>query len=1074
MPKRVSSSGSELFIVDNSDQDWKVMRYLHDWCELSKQIDIATGYFEVGALLGLRDKWQQVGKIRILMGDEVSKRTKRAFEEGLRNVTGRLDASLETEKEKNDFLAGVPAIVKGIRSGQIECRVYRKDKFHAKAYITRAKMDVVGSFALVGSSNFTYPGLTENIELNVQITGGPVTVLQEWYDEHWEAAEDVTPEVLRVIERHIQDFTPFDVYAKSLQEFFRGHEMTADEWELTEPESGGSHMYRVLDQYQKEGYHNLLKIARNHGGAFLCDGVGLGKTYIGLMLIERLIRDRQRVMLIVPKAAREAVWKPAIDQYLRHLYGDFSNLAVFSHTDLQRGGDFLDRFDRMKEMADAVIIDEAHHFRNPGTKGEMMLDFSEPAGSGRIRGEGRVRPSRYRLLYDLIEGTHGVKQVYMLTATPINNKLADFRHMTELFSRDKDDYFEAIGIHSLRGHFLKMERALKKLTESGVGQGRDANIDTDLSEAEELLRGDDLFHTLVVQRSRAYVKQSQIQHGIAVTSFPEREPPKVADYSVKKTYGRLLEMVEKAFHKDKPLFSLAIYYPLGYYQGADATIDPFEENRQKQVIGLIRVQFLKRFESSARSFERSCERLLIKLLAFVTRHAKSDAEKRRLDRWKRQNAERIGYVHRHQLELWGDDEADETMEDLVTEEMLGADEPLDPNEYRVDEMLDETYLDLDQVVRFLEELGKCEPKHDDKLKALLKLFKADPLMKGQKVLLFTEFADTAKYLAEQLAEKGIEGVDQIDSSTKRSRMEIIRAFAPYYNGSSSAGLKEHGLPETRILISTDVLSEGLNLQDATRLINYDIHWNPVRLMQRIGRVDRRMNPEVEARLVADHPEQKKLRGKIAYWNFLPPDELDGLLSLYGRVAHKTLRISRTFGIEGKKLLRPDDDFDALKEFNSEYEGTTTPVERMHLEYQKLLQDHPGLEERLNGLPLRVFSGKAHPSPGTRAVFFCYALPARPTHIKDMNTGDLALWTEEAGSTKWYLYNLETQKIADDAGEIVDLIRSTPDTERHCEIEKPTLAEIRAKVEKHITNTYLRQVQAPIGVKAIMKTWMELS
>ena len=123
-----------------------------------------------------------------------------------------------------------------------------------------------------------------------------------------------------------------------------------------------------------------------------------------------------------------------------------------------------------------------------------------------------------------------------------------------------------------------------------------------------------------------------------------------------------------------------------------------------------------------------------------------------------------------------------------------------------------------------------------------------------------------------------------------------------------------------MLISTDVLSEGLNLQDATRMINYDLHWNPVRLMQRIGRVDRRLNPDVEARLVANHPEQKELRGKVVYWNFLPPGELDDLLRLYGKVAHKTLRISKTFGIEGQKLLTPEDEYEALKNFNHKYEA----------------------------------------------------------------------------------------------------------------------------------------------------------
>jgi superfamily II DNA/RNA helicase len=204
---------------------------------------------------------------------------------------------------------------------------------------------------------------------------------------------------------------------------------------------------------------------------------------------------------------------------------------------------------------------------------------------------------------------------------------------------------------------------------------------------------------------------------------------------------------------------------------------------------------------------------------------------------------------------------------------------------------------------------------------------------GQKVLIFTEFPDTARYLRNELERTGIDGVAEVDSATKANRADIIQRFSPYYNGTSSAALAEAGRQEIRVLISTDVLSEGLNLQDASRMINYDIHWNPVRLMQRIGRVDRRMNPEVEKRLVADHPELASSRGKVSFWNFLPPDELNKILSLYTRVTQKTLLISKTLGIEGKKLLTPEDDYEALKEFNHAYEGTKTAIQDMHLEYQ---------------------------------------------------------------------------------------------------------------------------------------------
>jgi hypothetical protein len=668
-------------------------------------------------------------------------------------------------------------------------------------------------------------------------------------------------------------------------------------------------------------------------------------------------------------------------------------------------------------------------------------------------------------LFDACEG----KAVFFLTATPVNNSLLDLQHMIELFSRRQADYFKAapLGIHSLPGHFRKMERALESVVAGGNGDG----VVINQKEAEDLLRNDNLFRSLVVQRSRGYVKASQLQFGGNQAIFPIRESPKLAEYSVKKTYGKLLTMINEAFSKTKPLFSLAIYYPLAYYKGSEP-VEAFDENRQKQVVGLIKVQFLKRFESSAFAFEQSCINLLYKLLAFVTKHSTAKAEIKRLERWKAQNEEMLTYVQIGQAALHGEEAVEE--EDLITDEMLDVVEDLKRDDYAVEEILQESYLDLDQIAKFLEELRKFKPSQDDKLRALIKLLKTDPVLKKHKVLIFSEFMATARYLKRQLEEAGISGVDEVDSEDKRDRGDVIDRFSPYYNDSSTAELQAADLEESRVLISTDVLSEGLNLQDATRLINYDLHWNPVRLMQRIGRVDRRMNPEVEQRLVADHPDQKEIRGTVAYWNFLPPDELETLLSLYGKVSHKTLRISKTFGIEGKRLLRPEDDYDALKDFNQSYEGSTSKLEEMHLEFQKLLQENPELESRLNALPGRVFSGKAHPKEGTRAVFFCYALPAPPVQAGEAKQQTAEEWTEAAGLTRWYLEDISTGKTLEEPSEILEFIRCLPATPRRQAIEPKTLTEIRPKIEKHIKNTYLRQVVAPIGVKARLKAWMELS
>ncbi|MBV9470507.1 MAG: SWF/SNF helicase family protein, partial [Abitibacteriaceae bacterium] len=660
--------------------------------------------------------------------------------------------------------------------------------------------------------------------------------------------------------------------------------------------------------------------------------------------------------------------------------------------------------------------------------------------------------------------------------TPINNSLRDFQHMIELFSRNQGNYFAPqLGIHSLPTYFSEMEKKLdREVRGLTPAMQMEMPLEVNEVEAESVLRDEKIFRSLVVQRSRTYARESQQKEAAArgetgdkLKIFPDREAPKVAEYSIKKTYGKLLQMVEAAFNKDKPLFALAIYYPLAYAKDEEKArlmaADRRVENQQQQVVGLIRTNFLKRFESSTCAFGVSCSRLLLKLLTWVEAYVQEEGEVRWLEKWKARNADVMAYVQEVVPTAFEneEDDADADLED-------DAADLLSREAYRISEILLDCFSDLDQIAEFLKELRKFKPQHDDKLRKLFELLKKD--LKDRKVLIFTQFSDTAKYLQQQLEEAGFAAVDEVDSSDKRDRGEVIRRFAPYYNGSSSPELQADGLAETQILISTDVLSEGLNLQDATRLINYDLHWNPVRLMQRIGRVDRRMNPDIEARIVADNPRLFAERGDnnvVAYWNFLPPEELNELLTLYKRVTHKTLRISKTFGIEGKKLLRPEDDFDALRDFTHALEGDKSPMEDLALAWQGLETADPALPAHLDALPGRLFSGKAHPQPGSRAVFFCYVLP-----VKDHN-GD---WTYEGGPVMWLLFDLSREKILDAPDAIAEFIRCTPDTPRRVTGEKETLSEVRLRIEKYLKNTIIKSLNIPMGQlnKPLLKCWMELA
>jgi len=1070
----------ELFIIDNSDEEWKALKYLREWCQISKSIDIATGFFEIGALLALDGEWQKVEKFRILMGFQTTMRTHQAIRKAREALLADLNKSTEEEKKTNDFLAGLPAIVEALKIGKIEVRVLEEPKFHAKAYITHGKLDVVGSAALVGSSNFTYPGLTQNIELNLRITT-EVQQLQQWYEKYWELGKPATGDVLSILEKQVVEYPPYDVYLKALEQFFLGHEPTATEWE-----KGSSKLYPQLARYQQDGYHNLLRIAAEHRGAFLCDGVGLGKTFIGMMLIERLHEvERKNIALFVPKAAREAVWERSLRQYIPHIYGAFCKLEIFNHTDLNRENDEIKRrLESVRERADVILIDEAHHFRNKG----IQAADTAPTRQGQIRGRGKRKRSRYRILADICQN----KSVFLLTATPINNRISDFMHMAQLFAGQLDDsYFRRIGIHSLRGHFNALERQIDKAVAAS-----EAGDDAKGSNAENLLKHDEIFKHLVVQRSRKYVKHSlKISEEATSVEFPEKEQPKVANYHLSKGYRKLLQHIDEAFKKSGvPIFNLAAYEPLEYYIGDPVEIEEytFDRERQKQLVILIRTQFLKRFESSVRAFEGSCATLLFKLYTFWKKQAKQESDKKRLAAWEKKHepliraaVERMTQKHRRGkkgtpslpgIEPEPDDEAsleEDAPEDLIEPEFLEEIEELDPEKFDVPKILKLNEQDLDEAVFLWTEAEKYRKEKDDKLHALITLLNTDTSLKNHKVLIFSEFTDTARYVCEELQKAGIRGVEQVDGTSGKNKETVVERFSPYYNRLTSAELKERGQSEIRVLISTDVLAEGLNLQDCTRLINYDIHWNPVRLMQRIGRVDRRLDPIIEERIKADHPKEKAVRGTAAYWNFLPPDDLETILGLYRRVSHKTLKISKTQGIEGRKLLTEADEFEALRDFNEKYEGQETFEETMRLKLMESLKTDASLEGRLKDLPGRLFSGKDNISPDAKSVFFCFRLPEELR--AEEKPGSEPVWSIQEGITKWYLMSLSDGKIIEDIEEVHRNISCQPDTPVRKTCRPETLSECRAKMEIHIKNTYLKQVQAPMNCpKPELACWMELT
>lgn len=1008
----------------------------------ARALDIATGFFEIGSFLDLDGHWQNVPHIRLLMGDEVTRKTKVELVEALR---ARERNGIERVKTVDDWsaLRGLLAFNAALVEGRIQAKVYTKAKFHAKAL--HFKTNGFVNHGLIGSSNFTHPGLTQNLELNLLTHDqSQLEKLQEWYDEIWGEAEDITEDLLCILEPHVRAYSPFEVYLKGLHDYFAGREKSQDAWEAEE-----SVIYAKLSQYQRDGYHRALQIAEESGGALVCDGVGLGKTFIGLMVLERCLRDNKRILLIVPKSAEKSVWLKNINEYLKPKYPRLLRelLDIRRHTDFGREGTINeDDLAYFAEYKDVILIDEAHHFRNPNS-------------------------NRGKLLKQLAKN----KQFYFLTATPINNSLDDLYHLINYFALDRRDHFARIGIQDLRRYFLDAERRIEE--ELGLAQLGGL---FDGNEFDDFLRTDALLKTVLIQRSRKYVKESEALTENAPV-FPVRQLPRVVEYSLRSVYESLYTELKDAFDKNNPFLSLAVYNTSAY----DRTPEKRQVQQQKQVIGLIRTLLLKRLESSFKAFEASVEDLLVKMVQFVKKWSPE-----RYDAWDSTNRRWWSIVQNHveeRLEKEGIEEDDNLPDDDLS--------LFDPREHDMDALLRDVEEDMRFLTDFLSKIYRRfyvhgregveeDPAKDDKLQQLLKTLKEEPLLKGRKVLIFTEFKDTARYLARQLKDAGLKNVEQIDSGRNvDNREDIIKRFAPHYNcrfdkdnlfDSEFERAKKNPID---ILISTDVLSEGLNLQDASLMMNYDLHWNPVRLMQRIGRVDRRLNSDIEK--VLQRPAD--LDGKVYFWNFLPPDELEDLLRLKKRVSGKIVRINKTLGIEGA-LLSPDDPEMSLKEFNEKYEGQDSIEELMHLEQQRLSQAHPELWEMVQSAPDRLFSGKRagdgfepmvdregvvkenFKSHKVQGLFLAYRMPSVQEGIQ--------------GPVKWYFVDAQDGRIHEgDTDSALQYawaaIRCVSATERFSQAAPDSLTAARKKVESHIKNTYLRAVQAPIGANPILLEWMEV-
>ena len=748
-----------------------------------------------------------------------------------------------------------------VRRRRVSIRTIGKSNFlHGKMHLLE---NSCGGAAVVGSSNFTKRGLGcdegANVEINLSVPDSAIRAeLRAWFDELWtnkDLTRDVKKEVLAALNRIGKEHSPELVYYKTLYQLFLEEidARKARDRNIEETQLEDTLIWKQLYNFQRDGAKSVITRLQKHNGCILADSVGLGKTYTALAVIKYFELKNERVLVLCPKKLREN-WS-LYPVYYSHTDNPFERdrfgYTLLSHTDLSRSrgksGD-TDLANFNWRNFDMVVIDESHNFRND----------SKPKRDE----EGTIRHSRYsRLLEEVIkEGTQ--TKVLMLSATPVNTSLIDLRNQIYLMTEGRQDVFrESLGIGNIDVMLKQAQREFKSWEKTTAQTGR-----KDKSKLLEQLGADffGLLGGISIARSRRQIETFYADEMDRIGEFPIQRRPENhhprTDLTGRLSYKGLAEQIEE--------FALSVYRPSRYVTSEEAkrrladekrTLRFNQEDRERFLIGMIRTNFLKRLESSAHSLSETLGRTVRKIDDLVAK----------IDSFLKTRA-----AVSSQADILPDDDDDDE-EFLVNR----ARNPyhlreLDLPRWRADLLTDKETLDAAwQKVRTI------SPDRDGKLRKIKEHVRSrvnrptkdKDGRHNRKILVFTTFKDTAVYLYDNLQSSAKElGLNMALVAGDMTRTEfgddnfnaILNNFAP------RARRRAGGVNgEIDLLIATDCISEGQNLQDCDTVLNYDIHWNPIRIIQRFGRIDR----------IGSRSNAVKM---INYW---PTDDMEVYLRLQSRV-----------------------------------------------------------------------------------------------------------------------------------------------------------------------------------------------
>ena len=946
--------------------------FLKEKVQQKSTLSIVSAYFTIYAFEALKSQLMEIEELQFLFGeprfvrsldpDKTDKKSFKIEDEGL-----QLQNRLEQKRVAKECAKWMRSKVQ-IRS------VKQTNLLHGKMYhIAHNGVED----AIMGSSNFTVRGLGlgdsgNNIELNLEVDSNrDRRDLKAWFDELWNdesLVEDVKDEVLQYLEQLYQNHAPQFIYYKTLFHIFEKFLAEQDASGLLTEKSQlvDTEIWKTLFEFQKDGVKGAINKIRTHSGCIIADSVGLGKTFEALAVIKYFELLNYRVLVLCPKKLREnwTVYQAQNNSELNPFVKDRFSYTVLSHTDLSREAGFSGDINLGTinwGNYDLVVIDESHNFRNN-------------AGSRRDEEGNIVRKSRYeRLLEDIIKS--GIKtKVLLLSATPVNNDLKDLRNQLYFLTEGRDDAFrESIGVASLKETLATAQRTFTNWAKQHK-ERKTSDLLEKLSSAFFKLLDE-----LTIARSRKHIQRYYKDTIAELGGFPEREKPIpiYPDIDLKGRFPSYDKINDEISEYQLSLFNPAKYVLPQYQHLYDKGRSVFSQgDREHFLIGMMKVNFLKRLESSVSAFAITMDKTIEKIEE-LQKQIKQFQSLRERD-------QKIVAATPILVEELDDEELRDAMQ-------VGQKLVYQMSHLNVEAWLKDLDRDKDQLVGLYNSASAITVDRDAKLAELKKLIaqKAhNPSIDktgqpNRKVLVFTAFADTATYLYDALKDWArtelkihialVTG-DASRNKTTFGKSEFNQILTNFSTVSKKRS-KMSSMPqedEIDLLIATDCISEGQNLQDCDYLVNYDIHWNPVRLIQRFGRIDR----------------IGSINSSVQMVNFWPTDDLNKYINLKNRVEARMALVDIAATQEDnllaavediiqddlkyrdKQLLRLKDEVLDLEDFAESISLTEFTLDDFRIELSKYIESNRKL---LADAPLGLYtlvpphSDYASIAPG---VIFC--------------------------------------------------------------------------------------------------------